>query len=124
MLLNAYSVDDLNHRLPGDSQITYRNFRPNILVRAGGGAWAEDHWQEFFLGGIQFYKCKPCTRCTFTTVIPEEGVKHPKGEPLKTLKAFRIPKETEHLYKDSPLFGISLATHNEGILSLDDEIRL
>lgn len=124
MLLNDYSIVDLNRRLARDSQITYRNFRPNILVRAGGAAWAEDEWQEFSLGKIRFYKCKPCTRCTFTTVIPEKGEKHPKGEPLRTLKAFRIPHETEHLYKDSPLFGISLASHNEGQLSLDDEIRL
>lgn len=124
LLLNEYSVEALNGRLAADAQITYRNFRPNILVRAGGGAWAEDAWQEFRLGAIRFYKCKPCTRCTLTTVIPERGVKHPGLEPFTTLKTFRVPPETEHLYGDSPLFGISLATHNEGLLTLDDEIHL
>ena len=33
-----------------------------------------------------------CGRCVFTTVNPHDGSRDPNGDPLKTLKTFRLVK--------------------------------
>ena len=103
--------------------MNYRNFRPNILVQ-GGEPFAEDAWRDIQIGAIRFTNVKPCTRCTFTTVLSDRGVKHPNSEPLRTLRTFRIKDESKHLYEDDPLFGVNLVPHNEGLISLTDSIKL
>jgi len=123
MLINQSSIDDLNRKLDRSSKVSYRNFRPNILVNTGG-PFDEDGWKDVQLGEVSFLNVKPCTRCTFTTVIPDKGVKHPNGEPLRTLRQYRVKEESKHLYGDSPLFGVNLVAHKEGTLKLGDEINL
>lgn len=115
LLINQNSIDDLNSRLDRNSKVTFRNFRPNILVRTGS-AFDEDTWKEVTFGKVGFSSVKPCTRCTLTTVIPEKGVKHANGEPLRTLREYRVNDKLKHLYQDTPLFGINLAARNKGTI--------
>ncbi|KAJ6218497.1 hypothetical protein RDWZM_009654 [Blomia tropicalis] len=123
LLINQSSIDDLNKRLDRSSQVTYRNFRPNILIRSKS-AFDEDVWKEIQLGEIRLDNVKPCDRCTLTTVNPDKGVKHPNMEPLRTLKSYRIIEETKHLYKDAPLFGVNLVAQNFGTIKLNDEMLI
>ena len=46
----------------------------------------------------------------FTTVDPATGTKHAKGEPLKTLRSFRVSldKEERKEYGTQPFFGVNL----------------
>lgn len=123
LLVNQSSIDDLNSRLDRSSQVSYRNFRPNILVQAGN-AFDEDDWTAIRLGQVSFNNVKPCTRCTLTTVIPGKGVKNENGEPLRTLRQYRVKSELKHLYEDTPLFGVNLVAYNEGDIKLGDEVSV
>ena len=53
------------------------------------GAFCEDDWLYIKINGVIFRPTKLCTRCIYTTVDPDLGIKDPNGEPLKTLKTFR-----------------------------------
>ena len=123
LLINQNSIIDLNSKLDRNSKVSHRNFRPNILVEAGN-AFDEDNWNEIAFGEVRFNNVKPCTRCTFTTVIPDKGVKHSNSEPLRTLREYRVNEQLRHLYKDTPLFGINLVALNQGKIVLTDEMRL
>ena len=82
-LQNEASIQDLNERLK--DPVVPLNFRPNFVMK-GPKAFEEDNWEWVKIGEIVFRKAKPCTRCIFTTIDPETGEKHPKYEPLKTLR--------------------------------------
>jgi uncharacterized protein YcbX len=82
-LQNEASIADLNSRL--SEPVSPLHFRPNFLVK-GAEALEEDNWDWIKIGQVVFRNIKPCTRCIFTTVDPETGVKSPSIEPLKTLK--------------------------------------
>ncbi len=60
-------------------------------------------------------------RCVMTTVDPDQGVKHPKMQPLKTLKEFRMRLDVD---KVGPLFGVylDLASPVESIVKVGDLI--
>lgn len=85
-LINEASVADLNTRL--DDSVVPHVFRPNFVVR-GADAYDEDNWDWVKVGQVIFRNVKPCTRCIFTTVDPETGIKNPKVEPLTTLKGYK-----------------------------------
>jgi hypothetical protein len=38
--------------------------RPSIVIAGTKGAWDEENWSEFTVGGMQFRKIKECPRCT------------------------------------------------------------
>ena len=57
----------------------------NFVVK-GAEVLEEDYWEWIKIGKTVFRNVKPCTRCIFTTINPETGLKNPKVEPLKTLK--------------------------------------
>jgi uncharacterized protein len=42
-----------------------QRFRPNI-VAAGCAPFAEDAWQQFTIGSVEFEGVKPCSRCKVT----------------------------------------------------------
>ena len=108
MLISEGSLADLNSRLP--KNVTMKNFRPNFVAK-GCNAYEEDDWTNFSIGETNFAKIKHCTRCLLTTVDPDQGVKDPDQQPLKTLKEYRLRKEQ---YGVSPMFGVNLASDNEG----------
>lgn len=83
MLFNSATVEDLNTKL--DQKVTPLQFRPNFVVK-GPPAYAEDNWRWVKIGNTVFKYVKPCLRCVFTTINPKNGVKHPEGQPLTTLR--------------------------------------
>lgn len=85
MIMNLASVEELNKRL--DEPVSPLQFRPNIVF-TGLPAFDEDQIRWFKIGEHAVFKfVQPCLRCSFTTVSPETGQKHPSAEPLQTLKS-------------------------------------
>lgn len=84
LIINENSVKDLNERI-GEPTVTPNNFRPNIVVDCP--AYLEDKWNWIKIGDVIFQVIKRCTRCSFTTIDQETGIRNENGEPLKTLKA-------------------------------------
>lgn len=82
-LINQSSVAALNKRL-GDSKVVPENFRPNFVIESE--AWSENSWDFVKMGDVVLKTSKPCTRCVFTTIDPETGIRNADGEPLKNLK--------------------------------------
>lgn len=85
MLMSETSVNDLNKNL--DDPVTYRNFRPNILVSGVAEPFSENFWGYVRIGenGPSFKSPMPCMRCKLTTVDPDKGAFYESGEPLATL---------------------------------------
>ncbi|XP_014229560.1 mitochondrial amidoxime reducing component 2-like [Trichogramma pretiosum] len=111
-LENEASIADLNGRI--EDPVTPLNFRPNFVVK-GAEPLEEDSWDWIKIGQVVFRNVKPCTRCIFTTVNPEKGEKHPKMEPLKTLRKYRAitDPELKPYTLDSPVMGIHLGLRSE-----------
>lgn len=82
-IINENSVKDLNSRIE-TTNVGIDNFRPNIVVNSDN--YAEETWDFIKIGEAIFRQIKPCTRCILTTVNPENHIKDPQGEPLKTLR--------------------------------------
>ena len=122
-LANQSSIDDLNSRLTKENQVSYLNFRPNILVRATG-AFVEDSWKDLQLGSAHLSLSKPCHRCTTTTTVMERGVKNADFEPLETLRKYRVNGQWSHLYSNSPIFGLSLSPKVNGTVKVGDQVVL
>lgn len=85
LIIGTASLADLNNRL--ESPVTINRFRPNFVF-TGGGAYEEEDWHKFTIGGVIFYGVKPCGRCVMTTINQETGQKTGK-EPLLTLSKYR-----------------------------------
>ena len=92
-------------------------FRPNLVVtgtEAGRKIPESDpHRQR------HFDVVKPCSRCIFTTVSPEKGLKHPSGEPLKTLQSFRTAQDNGDVD-----FGQNLIPRSSGVIRVGDEVEI
>ncbi|XP_041353379.1 mitochondrial amidoxime reducing component 2-like [Gigantopelta aegis] len=116
LIVSENSVHDLNRRL--SSPVTFRNFRPNIVVRTDA-AFQEDTWLEIKVGDtVRMRMLDYCTRCTMTTVDPELGVKSSDGEPLKTLKSFRCFAP----YGTFPCFGVNATVDVTGPVRIGDPV--
>lgn len=114
MLMNQASFDDLNARL--EKPVTPLQYRPNFVVK-GPQAWGEDTWNWVKIGDETiFQNVQPCIRCILTNIDPESGERHPKMEPLTTLKSFRTFEEIAA----NPWFGIHLGIRSEGKVKLGD----
>lgn len=119
LLISQASLDNLNLRLNKGHQqsVTMDQFRPNIVVD-NCLPFAEDGWLHIRIGEIEFKVSKPCERCIFTTVNPKNAEKHPKQQPLRTLKSFRQSHEGE------VLFGQNLIPLNSGTINQGDKITI
>lgn len=84
LVITTASLGDLNARV-GHELETIR-FRPNVVVE-GADAYAEDDWESFRAGEMEWRYLKPCVRCRITTVDPLTGAVGP--EPLRTLLTYR-----------------------------------
>merc|ERR1712087_1052523 len=60
----------------------------NIVVDAAD-AFAEDNWNDFSIGQVNFRFLKHCGRCQVPVVDPSVGTRDSNLEPLKTLKKLR-----------------------------------
>ncbi|WP_312241670.1 YcbX family protein [Pantoea sp.] len=117
LLVNDASLHDLQQRT--SASVRMEQFRPNLVV-TGAPAWDEDSWAQVSLGDITFEAPKPCSRCVFTTVSPEQGRKHPAGEPLTTLQRFRTALDGSGDID----FGLNLIARGSGIIRIGDEMKV
>ncbi|XP_071479054.1 mitochondrial amidoxime reducing component 2-like [Diadema antillarum] len=122
-ILGMASLTDLNSRL--EKPVDMRNFRPNIVVE-GTSAFTEDEWKYVRIGkGVQLRTTHMCARCRQTTVNQDTGKFMENGDPLTTLKEFRMPSSEDpdkHRYGPSPLFGTNLAVELPGRIKLGDVV--
>ncbi|MBB5018861.1 hypothetical protein HNQ59_002158 [Chitinivorax tropicus] len=114
LLIGEGSLQDLNSRL--SQPVSIRQFRPNLVID-GCEAFAEDQWQRIRIGEVEFELIKPCVRCSFTTVDPDQGILSADHEPLKTLNRYRMTP-------DGVTFGQNLVARNTGTLSLGDPVEI
>ncbi len=114
LLIGKASLDDLNARLA--RPVRMANFRPNLVIDTDI-AFIEDSWQQVRIGEVLFDLPKRCTRCIFTTVDPDTGIKSADREPLKTLTSYRRLDE-------GVCFGMNLTAQNQGRLNVGDHLEL
>lgn len=119
LLISQASLDDLNQRLLANNQrtVSMTQFRPNIVID-NCLPFAEDGWQTVRIGEIEFRVSKPCERCIFTTVNPENGIKDPQQQPLKTLKKYRKTSNGE------VFFGQNLIPLTSGNIKQGDKLTV
>lgn len=123
LLISQASLNDLNKRIAqrnGDStntNVSMTQFRPNIVVN-DTQAFDEDSWQRIKIGEVEFELTKPCSRCVFTTINPENAEKHPEQEPLSTLKTYR------QVAKGDVMFGQNLIPLNKGQVKQGDKVTI
>ncbi len=115
LLITEASLADLNSRL--DNPVDMRRFRPNLVVD-GDAPYAEDGWQRFRVGEVEFEGVKNCSRCVFTTVDPDRGIKSPDKEPLHTLSTYRRRPE------GGVFFGQNLIPRGSGVIRVGDSVSL
>ena len=121
-LINESSVTDLNSRL--EDPVAPDQFRPNFVVK-GASPYEEDTWGWIKIGDNIFKSVMPCTRCILTTVDFETGTKHPRAEPLKTLKSYRqiMDPDVRPLVGESPVMGIHLGLRSpNGTIRIGDPV--
>lgn len=115
LLISEASLADLNQRL--DNPVQMRRFRPNLVVD-GELPYAEDNWHHLRIGEVEFEGVKNCSRCVFTTIDPDTGLKHPGKEPLRTLSNYRRRPE------GGVYFGQNLIPRSGGIIHLGDPVKI
>ncbi len=112
LLISQASLNGLNSRM--SQPVSMLRFRPNLVID-GVPEHAEDGWRRLRIGGIDFELAKPCTRCGFTTVIPETGQLDRSGEPLRTLAKYRR-------HEKGVIFGQNLIARGRGRLRIGDKV--
>lgn len=133
LVINSASLDELNHRLDdvtsgGDvttRHVMMENFRPTITIGATDNvhAFAEDQWDELFiLSGsgavVKLRQQMPCGRCMQTTIDPATGNINTDGEPLKTLRRYRMIQQAS----DAPCFGTYFVCDRTGSVRVGDAV--
>jgi len=124
MLMTESSMQDLNRRTPNGEEFPIRNFRPNLIV-SGTKAFDEDDWDKVKIGEqTLFTNIKACTRCVFTTINWATGEKHPRTEPLRTLRSYRLTKDPKLkvIFGASPMMGVNLAIDQLGTVRIGDPV--
>ncbi|MEI8093439.1 MAG: MOSC N-terminal beta barrel domain-containing protein [Spirochaetales bacterium] len=109
LVVSQASLDDLSRRV-GEA-LSMRRFRPN-LVLGGAEPFEEDTWRRLRIGEVEFLNLDGCSRCEFTTLDPETGERHPAGEPVKTLEAYR--RVDTGIYFGMNVMPLSLGTVRVG----------
>ncbi len=115
LLISQASLADLNLRL--ETPVSMRRFRPNLVVD-GERAYAEDQWRQIRVGEVEFAGVKNCSRCIFTTIDPDTGVKDPNTEPLRTLGSYRRRPQ------GGVYFGQNLIPRSGGVIHVGDKVEI
>lgn len=89
LMVSRASLEDLNKRLP--EPIPMARFRPNIVID-GVDAYAEDAMTRFRSGAVVLRGIKRSDRCAITTTDQVTGARHPRQEPIRTLKTYRYDR--------------------------------
>lgn len=121
-VLSKASLDNLLSKLPPDSNVGRRNFRPTLFIE-GCDAHSEDHWERFRIADAEMAFLVRTTRCILTTVNQDTGIRTDK-EPLITLRKYRVDKSKEGVqkYDSHPLFGIGSIHVRDGTITVGDQI--
>ncbi len=114
LAIGTASLDELSRRV-GET-LAMRRFRPNLVIE-GAEAFAEDGWRRIRVGEVELLLADGCSRCEFTTIDPETAERHPRGEPVTTLEAFR--RADTGIY-----FGMNLVPLNQGVLRVGDRVEV
>ena len=115
LLISEASLADLNTRL--SESVTMGRFRPNVVV-GGCEAYAEDGWRAIGVGETRFDGAENCPRCVFTTIDPDNGARHPRQEPLRTLGGYRRAAD------GGVLFGQTLIPRRMGTIRVGDVVTV
>ena len=115
LLISEASLNDLNGRL--QTPVSMRRFRPNLVVD-GERAYQEDQWRRIRVGDVEFEGVKNCSRCVFTTIDPDTGVKDPHKEPLRTLGSYRRQAQ------GGVYFGQNLIPRSRGVIHVGDKVEI
>lgn len=106
LVTSLATLAELGSRL--DEPVPMARFRPN-LVLDGAPPSAEDRWRALRQGEVVIELLWRCTRCKLIT-IDAEGRAHPRGEPLRTLLAYRTDEDGR------PVFGRNARARVHGTL--------
>ncbi|MBB6611442.1 MOSC domain-containing protein [Pontibacter sp. Tf4] len=112
LMIGQESLNHLNSKL--EKPVPMNRFRPNFVF-TGGDPHAEDNWNTFTIGEVQFRAAKPCARCVLTTIDQQTGIKG--AEPLKTLASYRTKN-------NKVLFGQNLVHHGTGVIKVGDAVNV
>lgn len=115
LLISEASLADLNARLA--QPVSMRRFRPNLVVD-GETPYAEDGWGRLRVGEVEFEGVKNCSRCVFTTVDPDTGLKSLDQEPLRTLSGYRRRPQ------GGVFFGQNLVPRSRGRVRVGDPVEV
>ncbi|CAD5214825.1 unnamed protein product [Bursaphelenchus xylophilus] len=125
MAISTGSLEVMNQKLAeiGSEEVEIRNFRPNFFINSNV-PFAEDYWLNVRIGDAEFVCVRPCTRCILTTVNPTTGEKHPKMQPLKLLREFRLAPEGQlrKAFDMSPIFGVFMVLVRPGRVRVGDTV--
>ncbi|MBF0854340.1 MOSC domain-containing protein [Gluconobacter wancherniae] len=114
LVCTTASLQDLNTRLK--VPVPMERFRPNIVI-AGAAPWEEDSWVTLRIGDVELRNVKPCSRCVMTTIDQATGTILHKGEPLRSLGAFRRQE-------GGIMFGQNALVVRGGRIKLGDPVQL
>jgi len=112
LVVSTASMKGLEDRMR--APISVSRFRPNIVIDQVL-PHAEDNWNGFKVGSMEFKSVAPCSRCKVTTVHPLTG--EMGEEPLKTLGTYRRQDK-------GIMFGQYYANMNTGRLKVGDSLTL
>ncbi|XP_004535363.1 mitochondrial amidoxime-reducing component 1 [Ceratitis capitata] len=114
MLMNLASIKELNTRIP--RPVDPLQFRGSFHLKVDvDEPYAEDHWQWIKIGDeVIFRVVAPCTRCIFPNINVHTAMRDPDGEPLNTLKKYRLFKGYA-----TPAIGIHLGLRAAGSIKKD-----
>lgn len=100
-------------------KLVIERYRPNIILK-GGGAFAEDGWDEISIGADDapaISLVSYCTRCLLPNVNPETGVRD-AAVPYKVTMKFRTGLDPKQKLK--PCVGCNAVPHGNGRISVGD----
>lgn len=117
LLLSEESVHDIQTRQTRD--ITFLNFRPNILFKGALFPFEEDSFMRISIGNTAFIVSNLCTRCTLITNDPQTGVKGP--EPLRTLQRYR---RIDPGCRGRPCVGVFIISQALETVSVGDRVTV
>ncbi|KAJ1811979.1 hypothetical protein LPJ56_000128 [Coemansia sp. RSA 2599] len=113
------SLEDVNSRVP--RLLTHRHFRPNIVLSAadsGCCAYDEETWKRIEFDGDDgqheswsMFITSRTPRCSMPNVDLDTGTMHSDGEPMRTLRTFRLPDPGKPTYV---CFGMQAAPQRVG----------
>lgn len=125
LLSTEESLEILNKKLKdkAEDDVTFINFRPNIVISGYGAPYYEDKLQKFKIGNAVFRRIKGCVRCKITTFNTIKNKFNPNVEPLETLYEDRNDERI-----GGPVFGSNLCCDIEGngevTIKVGDEVEV